>query len=224
MLPTNLQQAYSQNWNLSLQKQFLSDWALTVTYLGTRVLHNSYGNEQNPAVYYPGKSTGAPRLLRNALDGACGWNELLHDGKHERPPRADRHQRHPGRLFHAGHTGLHGDGIEFQRPPDHGAASFFQILYPAQQLHLFALPLRSSGKRRQCRGPISGSPSSQPGLQQLRLGPASQLRDIIRSSARGTYTRQTTERLATCAHRHRDYRRALYCNYRDRCLPDRRRQ
>jgi hypothetical protein len=64
VLPVNLQQAYSQNWNLSLQKQFLNDWALTATYLGTRVLHNSYGNEQNPAVYYPGTSTGAA--------GSCG--------------------------------------------------------------------------------------------------------------------------------------------------------
>ena len=64
VLPPNLQQAYSQNWNLSVQKQFLKDWALTTTYLGTRVLHNSYGNEQNPGVYYPGKSTGAA--------GSCG--------------------------------------------------------------------------------------------------------------------------------------------------------
>ena len=64
VLPTNLQQAYSQNWNLSVQKQFLKDWALTATYLGTRVLHGSYGNEQNPAVYYPGKSTG--------VAGSCG--------------------------------------------------------------------------------------------------------------------------------------------------------
>jgi hypothetical protein len=64
VLPPNLQQAYSQNWNLSVQKQFLNDWALTATYLGTRVLHNSYGNEQNPAVYYPGKSTG--------VVGSCG--------------------------------------------------------------------------------------------------------------------------------------------------------
>jgi hypothetical protein len=64
VLPPNLQQAYSQNWNLSVQKQFLKDWALTATYLGTRVLHNSYGNEQNPAIYYPGKSTG--------VAGSCG--------------------------------------------------------------------------------------------------------------------------------------------------------
>jgi Carboxypeptidase regulatory-like domain/TonB dependent receptor len=64
VLPTNLQQAYSQNWNLSVQKQFLHDWALTATYLGTKVLHTPYGNEQNPAVYYPGTSTG--------VAGSCG--------------------------------------------------------------------------------------------------------------------------------------------------------
>jgi hypothetical protein len=64
VLPTNLQQAYNQNWNLSFQKQFLKDWALTATYLGTRTLHNSYGNEQNPAIYYPGISTG--------VAGSCG--------------------------------------------------------------------------------------------------------------------------------------------------------
>lgn len=64
VLPTNLQQSYSQNWNLSVQKQFLNNWALTATYLGTRVLHPSYGNELNPAVYYPGVSTGTP--------GSCG--------------------------------------------------------------------------------------------------------------------------------------------------------
>jgi hypothetical protein len=64
VLPTNLQQAYNQNWNLSVQKQFWGDWALTGTYLGTRTLHNSYGNEQNPAIYYPGTSTG--------VAGSCG--------------------------------------------------------------------------------------------------------------------------------------------------------
>jgi Carboxypeptidase regulatory-like domain len=64
VVPTNLQQAYSQVWNLSVEKQFLKNWSLTASYLGTRVLHNSAGNEQNPAVYIPGNSTGQP--------GSCG--------------------------------------------------------------------------------------------------------------------------------------------------------
>jgi hypothetical protein len=64
VLPPNLQQAYSQSWNLSVQKQFLKDWALTATYLGTKVTHNTYGNELNPAAYYPGTSTG--------VAGSCG--------------------------------------------------------------------------------------------------------------------------------------------------------
>ena len=64
VVPTNLKQAYSQNWNLSVEKQFLKNWSLTASYLGTRVQNNSAGNEQNPAVYIPGNSTGAA--------GSCG--------------------------------------------------------------------------------------------------------------------------------------------------------
>ena len=64
VVPTNLRQSYSQNWNLSVEKQFLKNWSLTASYLGTRVIYNSAGNEQNPATYIPGKSTGAP--------GSCG--------------------------------------------------------------------------------------------------------------------------------------------------------
>jgi hypothetical protein len=64
VVPTNLKQAYSQNWNLSVEKQFLKDWSVTASYLGTRVLYNSAGNEQNPAVYIPGTSTG--------IAGSCG--------------------------------------------------------------------------------------------------------------------------------------------------------
>ena len=64
VVPTNLKQAYSQNWNISVEKQFLKNWSLTASYLGTRVQNNSAGNEQNPAVYIPGNSTGAA--------GSCG--------------------------------------------------------------------------------------------------------------------------------------------------------
>jgi hypothetical protein len=166
VLPPNLQQAYSQNWNLSFQKQFLRDWALTATYLGTRVEHNSYGNEQNPAVYYPGKSTG---VAGSCGTGACGRNQLLNHRKHQCPSRPERHQSSPGGLFHRSHRGLYRDGIKLQRAIGHRAASLFPILHVAQQLHLFALPFRSSRKRRQRRRPISGSRSPQPRLQQLRL-------------------------------------------------------
>ena len=64
VVPTNLKQAYSQNWNLSVEKQFLKNWSVTASYLGNRVQNNSAGNEQNPATYIPGVSTGAA--------GSCG--------------------------------------------------------------------------------------------------------------------------------------------------------
>ncbi len=64
VVPTNLKQSYSQVWNLSVEKQFLKNWVVTASYLGTRVLYNSAGNELNPAVYVPGVSTGKA--------GSCG--------------------------------------------------------------------------------------------------------------------------------------------------------
>ena len=64
MVPTNLKQSYSQNWNLSIVKAVPEELVAYASYLGTRVLYNSAGNEQNPAVYIPGVSTGAA--------GSCG--------------------------------------------------------------------------------------------------------------------------------------------------------
>ncbi len=64
VVPTNLKQAYSQNWNLSVEKQFLKNWSLTASYLGTRVQNNSAGNEQNPAVYYSGELDGRSWFVR----------------------------------------------------------------------------------------------------------------------------------------------------------------
>ena len=147
VLPPNLQQAYSQNWNLSVQKQFLTNWALTATYLGTRVLHNSYGNEQNPAVYYPGKSTG--------VVGSCGTLSVVPAAGTNCSTTANTNarrtltgiNRHPGCLFHPSDPGLYRYGIKLQRRAGHGTASLFPILHAAQQLHLLALPLRSSGER-----------------------------------------------------------------------------
>ena len=112
VLPPNLQQAYSQNWNLSVQKQFLRDWALTATYLGTRVLHSSYGNELNPAVYYPGTSTGVAGSCGTLSPVPAAGVNCSSTGKYQCAPHADRHQCHPGGLFHPGHPGLYGHGIE----------------------------------------------------------------------------------------------------------------
>jgi hypothetical protein len=52
--PINLKPAYTQTWNLSVEKQFGKEWILTVSYLGNHSLHSGAGNEINPAVYIPG--------------------------------------------------------------------------------------------------------------------------------------------------------------------------
>jgi hypothetical protein len=47
---------YTQQWNLSVQKQFGSDWSLTLSYLGNKTTHQWIENENNPAIYIPGSN------------------------------------------------------------------------------------------------------------------------------------------------------------------------
>jgi len=80
--PINLKPSYTQTWNLSIEKQFLTNWVLTMSYLGSHSLHSGAGNEINPAVYIPGTcgtaacsttgNTNARRRLSliNAAQGA----------------------------------------------------------------------------------------------------------------------------------------------------------
>jgi hypothetical protein len=50
-LPLNLHHPYMQQWNLSLERQFGSDWAFTLSYIGNKSTHMRSGYEMNPAVY-----------------------------------------------------------------------------------------------------------------------------------------------------------------------------
>jgi hypothetical protein len=55
--PPDAKATYLQQWNLSLQKQFGTDWLATASYLGNKTTHQWLGHEMNPAVYIPGNST-----------------------------------------------------------------------------------------------------------------------------------------------------------------------
>src|SRR5579871_654825 len=54
-LPNN-PNPYTQQWNVSFQKQFSSDWSVTLSYLGNETTHQWYENEINPALYIPGNN------------------------------------------------------------------------------------------------------------------------------------------------------------------------
>src|SRR5579871_1724675 len=47
---------YVQQWNLSVQRQFGSDWSVTLAYLGNKTTHQWIDNEINPAIYIPGNN------------------------------------------------------------------------------------------------------------------------------------------------------------------------
>jgi Carboxypeptidase regulatory-like domain len=67
--PLDPKTTYSQQWNLSVQKQIGLDWLVTANYLGTRIVHMWGGNQGNPGVYISGTCSAGQYGLRSA--GPC---------------------------------------------------------------------------------------------------------------------------------------------------------
>jgi hypothetical protein len=53
----NTHTTYSEQWNLSVQRQFGASWLASVSYLGTQMVHLFTEKELNPGVYIPGNCT-----------------------------------------------------------------------------------------------------------------------------------------------------------------------
>ena len=54
----NVKEAMQQQWNLSLEKQFGTNWSITATYLGNHTVHVPLYAEGNPGTYVPPGSCG----------------------------------------------------------------------------------------------------------------------------------------------------------------------
>jgi hypothetical protein len=52
--PLHIRPTYTEQWNVSLQKQIGRDWALSANYLGNRTVHLFVSKGINPGVYIPG--------------------------------------------------------------------------------------------------------------------------------------------------------------------------
>jgi len=60
---------YVQQWNLSIQRQFGTDWMIAANYLGSATVHVPIGSEVNYAVYVPGNCVAGQYGLTAA--GPC---------------------------------------------------------------------------------------------------------------------------------------------------------
>jgi len=57
-LPLNLHHMYTQQWDLSIQRQIGSNWLVSASYVGNNAVHLRAAYEQNPAIYGPGATLG----------------------------------------------------------------------------------------------------------------------------------------------------------------------
>jgi hypothetical protein len=67
VVPTNNPSTSRNSWNLSVQRQFSSDWLLSTTYMGSQTAHVYFSQELNPAIYIP----GGPCTLQGVVYATC---------------------------------------------------------------------------------------------------------------------------------------------------------
>jgi hypothetical protein len=69
-MPVDIKPMDVNQWNLSYQRQFATNWMVSETYIGNRTRHIWSGHEMNPAVFGPGATTGNTnqRRLLNQLN------------------------------------------------------------------------------------------------------------------------------------------------------------
>lgn len=59
-IPLGLRPAYTQEWDLSYQRQLSDNWLVSATYMGNKTTHIWIATEEDPAVYIPGTCNGKP--------------------------------------------------------------------------------------------------------------------------------------------------------------------
>jgi hypothetical protein len=59
-LPLNIQPPYTQQWNLSIQRQVGSDWLFSASFVGNKSTHRWANVQRDPAVYIPGTCGTTP--------------------------------------------------------------------------------------------------------------------------------------------------------------------
>ena len=196
-IPLNLQPTYTQEWDLSYQRQVGANWLFTATYLGNKTTHTWVQTEENPGVYIPGTCNGKAcsttanlnqrrvLYLQNPMAGAYYSTMALSDG---------------------------GANSEYNGLLSLGATPIEQQLHDSGQLHLVALHQRGEFcwelAGRAIRIPTTAMP----------IAPIAPSTCVIFSICRWSPLRRyqmepaspdASEQLADCAHRFRASGRRL---------------
>lgn len=70
--PLDIKHTYTNQWNLSIQRQVGQDWLFAANYLGNSSIHLYTSKNLNPAIYYPGSNCTLPN--GNTITGTCSTN------------------------------------------------------------------------------------------------------------------------------------------------------
>ncbi len=66
-MPLDVKPTQLQQWNLSYERQFATNWLASIAYIGNHTIHLWLGREINPGIYVPGASTLANTNVRRFL-------------------------------------------------------------------------------------------------------------------------------------------------------------
>ena len=67
VMPYNIDPTQSQNWNLSIQREFLNDWLVSANYIGSHTVHMLMTAPLNPATYFPGNADAGGSCFASGL-------------------------------------------------------------------------------------------------------------------------------------------------------------
>jgi hypothetical protein len=114
---------YTNQWNLSVQKQFGQDWLLTANYLGTNTIHFPSGQTINAPTYIPGSSptpTGCPKAKDGTFPRSCTANQNIRRPLYMQNPALGQFYSGIGLLDDGGTATYDGLNLSVQKRMSHG--------------------------------------------------------------------------------------------------------
>jgi len=149
-IPKDLQMPYTNQWNLSVQRQVGTDWLFAANYLGSSVIHNLINSEGNPGIYVPGQCVAGQYGL--TANGACSSTSNL-------PQRRQLYLQNPAEAQFVGPIVVADDG---------GTRNYNGLLVSVQRRHAKGVTVQGNYTWSHCIEDNGATPQFQNNGQQVK--------------------------------------------------------